>query len=100
MSVWLFPGQGAQFVGMCSRLVDVPGVLDLFKLTSFIFGRDLLQLCLRGPKEDLDRTVNCQPAVLLASLAALKKIEQEKQRTWEVQIQDHTHAFSLFHCLP
>ena len=77
MSVLLFPGQGAQFVGMGKTLLDYPIVRDMYEVASTILGYDLLALCLNGPKEDLDRTVHCQPAVLVTSLAAVEKLKEE-----------------------
>lgn len=71
-SCFFFPGQGAQHVGMCKRLLAERSVLQLFEDASNILGYDLLSLCLNGPVEELNKTVNCQPAVLVASLAALQ----------------------------
>ncbi|KAG7254807.1 hypothetical protein CRUP_017269 [Coryphaenoides rupestris] len=69
-SVFLFPGQGSQFVGMCGGLLRYGAVRSMFAAAERILGYDLLALCLRGPEEELRRTVHCQPAVFLASLAA------------------------------
>lgn len=71
-SCFFFPGQGAQHVGMCKRLLAEQGVLQLFEDTKKILGYDLLSLCLNGPVEELNKTVNCQPAIVVASLAALQ----------------------------
>jgi [acyl-carrier-protein] S-malonyltransferase len=71
-SAFLFPGQGAQAVGMavdvCRR---VPAARRLFDEASAILGYDLLQLCAEGPAEKLNSTVISQPALYVASLAAL-----------------------------
>jgi [acyl-carrier-protein] S-malonyltransferase len=66
-TAFLFAGQGAQTVGMGA---DLPA--DLFDRASAILGYDLRALCLRGPAERLDRTDVSQPALLVASLAALE----------------------------
>ena len=71
-SCFLFPGQGAQHVGMCKRFLTERTVLQLFKDASKILGYDLLSICLNGPEEELNKTVNCQPAIVVASLAALQ----------------------------
>lgn len=73
-SVLLFPGQGSQAVGMGGGLLHFPRVRQLYEAAHRVLGYDLLELCLRGPQEDLDRTVHCQPAVFVASLAAVEKL--------------------------
>lgn len=52
----LFPGQGSQFVGMAERVLDAPNVKTLFKTAKRILGYDLLELCLNGPAEKLNKT--------------------------------------------
>uniref|UniRef100_A0A7R8VEM1 [acyl-carrier-protein] S-malonyltransferase n=1 Tax=Timema douglasi TaxID=61478 RepID=A0A7R8VEM1_TIMDO len=77
-SIILFPGQGTQFVGMGQDLVKFPIARDLFEAASEILGYNLMKLCLKGPKEQLDRTEFCQPAVLVCSLAAVEKLKEER----------------------
>lgn len=75
---FLFPGQGAQSVGMAGALCDeVPAARALFDKASEQLGFDLLKLCVEGPAEQLDATVNSQPALYVASLAALEKLKQD-----------------------
>lgn len=75
---FMFPGQGAQSVGMCSEVVnDVPAAKALFDEASEILGYDLLEVCTEGPKEKLDSTVVSQPAIFVASMAAVEKFKQE-----------------------
>ncbi len=73
---FLFPGQGAQSVGMgatvCSK---VPAARALFDRASAILGYDLYRLCTEGPAVDLDTTVHSQPALFVASLAALEQLK-------------------------
>ncbi|XP_074644663.1 malonyl-CoA-acyl carrier protein transacylase, mitochondrial-like [Tubulanus polymorphus] len=76
-SILLFPGQGSQFVGMGKKLLQYPNVKKLYELSSEILGYDLLNLCLNGPKEKLDKTEFCQPAVFVTSLAALEKLRDD-----------------------
>mmetsp|Transcript_20507 Transcript_20507/g.29281 ORF Transcript_20507/g.29281 Transcript_20507/m.29281 type:complete len:368 (-) Transcript_20507:99-1202(-) len=76
---FMFPGQGAQFVGMCSELcAELPEAKALFDQASEILGYDLLQRCTNGPKEVLDSTVVSQPAIFVASMAAVEKLRQEQ----------------------
>lgn len=76
-SIILFPGQGSQYVGMGEKLLFYPGVPKLFEMASDILGYDLLTLCLNGPKKELDKTVHCQPAIFVTSLAAIQKMKEE-----------------------
>ncbi|MEN0109336.1 MAG: ACP S-malonyltransferase [Planctomycetota bacterium] len=72
----LFPGQGAQSVGMAAELVDqVPAAADLFAAASEQLGYDLLGLCKNGPAERLDATDRSQPALYVAALAALERLK-------------------------
>jgi len=78
-TTFMFPGQGAQFVGMCADVVkEVPKAKELFDKASEILGYDLLQVCTDGPKDKLDSTVVSQPAIFVASMAAVEKLKQEE----------------------
>ena len=75
---FLFPGQGAQFVGMGQRLAEsLPGVGRLYDQAGEILGYDLAKLCFEGPAEELDSTVGSQPAIFVTSLAALERLRSE-----------------------
>ena len=76
-SILLFPGQGSQFVGMGQKVLPYPGVQELYSRASEILGYDLLNICLNGPKQELDKTVHCQPAVFVTSLAAVEKLKED-----------------------
>jgi len=82
-SVILFPGQGAQFVGMGAKLLDYPNVRDMFTVASDILKYDLLEICQNGPMETLSRTMYCQPAVLVVSLAAVEKLKHDNPEVLE-----------------
>lgn len=76
---FMFPGQGAQFVGMCADVCkEVPAAKVLFDEASEILGYDLLERCTEGPKEVLDSTEVSQPAIFVASMAAVEKLRQEQ----------------------
>lgn len=69
----LFPGQGAQRVGMGRALAAAcPEARAIFARANAAVGFDLAKLCFDGPAEDLNRTSLCQPAILAASIAALE----------------------------
>jgi len=78
-TAFLFPGQGAQSVGMCQELVQTcPAAKELFDKASEMLGYDLLDRCLNGPKEVLDTTAVSQPAIFVASMAAVEKLKQDQ----------------------
>jgi [acyl-carrier-protein] S-malonyltransferase len=75
-SALLFPGQGAQTVGMLGDWCDGhPAALDLFTRASSILGYDLAAICRHGPSEKLNATSVSQPAILVTSLAALEVLK-------------------------
>jgi len=73
----VFPGQGSQYVGMMKDLKDHPSVRPLVEKAKEILGYDVLDLCLKGPEEELSRTKNCQPAMFLAGMAAVEKLKSD-----------------------
>ncbi|CAJ0572322.1 unnamed protein product, partial [Mesorhabditis spiculigera] len=77
--VLLFPGQGAQFVGMGKKVLDCKEAKQRFEEASAILGYDLEKLCLEGPETKLCQTVYCQPAVFVSSIAALEKLRLEDE---------------------
>lgn len=69
----LFPGQGAQTVGMAGDWVEAcPQAAALFTRASKRLGYDLLAICRSGPADRLNATSVSQPAILVTSLAALE----------------------------
>ena len=71
-SAWLFPGQGAQHVGMGRDLYEQSPVAQaVFDAADAALGFPLSALCFDGPEDDLTRTVNTQPALVTHSVAAL-----------------------------
>lgn len=75
-TAFLFPGQGAQVVGMGKDLIEqYPQAGELFKQANEIVGYDLQQLCLEGPEEKLNATTVSQPAIFVVSAALLKLFE-------------------------
>src|SRR5262245_47413138 len=77
-TAFLFPGQGAQSVGMAATLCQtLPAAKALFDEAAGILGYDLLAVCANGPKERLDSTAVSQPAIYVASLAALEQLKKD-----------------------
>jgi len=71
----VFPGQGAQSVGMGQELLQKPAARAVFDEANTILGYDLAAVCLHGPKEKLDSTVISQPAIFAGSVAALEALK-------------------------
>ena len=78
---FLFPGQGAQTVGMGRAAAEsLPAARELFDRASDILGYDLAKLCFEGPAEELDSTVYSQPALFVTSLAAVELLRANVAR--------------------
>lgn len=81
-AAFLFPGQGAQSVGMAHDLcAALPQARQLFTEASALLGYDLLDVCSNGPAERLNSTVVSQPALFVASLAALESLKQSNPQS-------------------
>ena len=69
---WIFPGQGAQHVGMGSDLYEESSVAkEIFDHANDILGVNISKICFKGPEFDLIQTINTQPAIVVHSIAAL-----------------------------
>jgi [acyl-carrier-protein] S-malonyltransferase len=75
---FVFPGQGSQVVGMGRGLAEsFPAARDLFEEVDEALSQALSRLMFEGPESDLTLTENAQPALLAASLAAIRVLQSE-----------------------
>ncbi|HLS21551.1 MAG TPA: ACP S-malonyltransferase [Paenalcaligenes sp.] len=73
---FLFPGQGSQSVGMLDAWLDQDGVQAMLNEADQALGENLSALIAQGPAEELNLTVNTQPAMLLAAVLMYRQWEQ------------------------
>ena len=72
---FVFPGQGSQEVGMGQALFEsYARVRELFEQADNILSFALSRLCFEGPAEELNDTINTQPALFVTSIAALEAL--------------------------
>src|SRR5688572_25830566 len=77
MTVWLFPGQGTQKVGMGHALFDASAAARaVFEAADNALGERLSRLIFEGPLEDLTQTANAQPAIVTVSIATLAALRE------------------------
>jgi [acyl-carrier-protein] S-malonyltransferase len=79
---FVFPGQGSQAVGMGKALAEAsPAAREVFEEVDDALGQKLSTLMFEGPEDQLTLTENAQPAIMAASIAALRVLEREGNLT-------------------
>jgi [acyl-carrier-protein] S-malonyltransferase len=74
---YVFPGQGAQVVGMGKDLYDsFDSIKRLFKQADDAINFPITKMCFEGPEEELRKTINAQPALVLVSVACLRAAQE------------------------
>ncbi len=74
----IFPGQGAQSVGMGKSLFENSDeAKEVFETANRVLGKSISDICFEGPEETLQQTINTQPAILTTSLAAFEALKSK-----------------------
>ncbi len=90
-TVFLFPGQGSQVVGMGAEIAaQYPIARALYDQADDILGFSLSQMCFEGPADDLNNTINTQPALYVTSLAIWEAFRQETSDAQPAMIAGHS----------
>jgi [acyl-carrier-protein] S-malonyltransferase len=75
---FVFPGQGSQYVGMGKALYEASSAARrVFQQADEVLGFKLSKLCFEGPAEELEDTINAQPAIMTVSLACLEAMREK-----------------------
>ena len=77
-NIFLFSGQGSQYVGMAKELCEnSESAAKVFETASEILGTDIEKICFEGPEEELNKTINSQPGIMACSLAAFEAAKEK-----------------------
>lgn len=88
---FIFPGQGAQSVGMGKDVYEnFESAKQVYDTADKVLGKSISRICFEGPEEDLKLTVNTQPSIVTTSIALLEALKSEVNIT-----PDYTAGHSL-----
>ncbi len=89
--IWIYPGQGSQFVGMGKDLADNhPMARALFKKANDLMGFDLEKIIFEGPADTLKRTLYTQPAILVMCMILHKLLVDTKTVPPPIAVTGHS----------
>lgn len=75
---FLFPGQGAQAVGMGKDVAEASvAAKNVYDVADNVLGKSVSTLCFEGPEDSLKQTVNTQPCIVTTSIALLEALKEE-----------------------
>ena len=78
---FIFPGQGAQAVGMGADLYESSqAARSVFKKVDEALGRKLSKVLFEGPEEELRETRNAQPGIYAVSMACMAALEEKLKK--------------------
>ena len=77
-TVFLFSGQGSQYIGMGKELFEqFPSAKNIFETAEKVLGFDLAEICFNGTDEVLSKTIYAQPAIMATSLCAFEAAKEK-----------------------
>ena len=89
---FIFPGQGAQSVGMGKDIYEnYNSAKHVFDTADKVLGKSISGICFNGPEDDLKLTVNTQPAIVTTSIALLEVLKE----LTDISHPDYTAGHSL-----
>jgi [acyl-carrier-protein] S-malonyltransferase len=92
----VFPGQGSQYVGMGKALYDrYASARSIFHEADETLGFPLSRLCFEGPADELEDTINAQPAILTVSVATLAVLKERLEAVGERLTPNYVAGHSL-----
>lgn len=95
----LFPGQGSQHKGMGRRVAEAsPAAREVFAQADDILGIDVTRIVMEGSEQDLQKTMNTQPAILAVSWAHLAYLRERAAELGRSLKPSHAsgHSFGQF----